>query len=136
VKKRLQGEIKELQKRAASCLSTLEGNEFPEKFEDVLKELDEKRTKLRDLKNAIMKANIQGGMFEKVLEMGELKSHIDFLRELEPKYGLEEGGFGSDPKRYISQWTAAAKNTAVQKTQQRINDLTDELDDFNGKTDI
>ena len=134
--KRLQGEIKELRKRASSCLSTLDGNEFPEKFEDVLKELDEKRTKLRALKSAVMKANIQGGMFEKILEMGELKSHIDFLRELNPKYGLDEDRYGSEPRKYVSQWTAAAKNTSVQKTQQRINDLTDELDDFNAKTDI
>lgn len=134
--KRLQGEIKELQKRSAQCLNTMEGNEFPEKFEDVLKELDEKRAKLRAIKNATMKANIQGGMFEKILELGELKSHIDFLRELEPRYGMVESHFGSDAQKYVSQWTSAAKNTAVQKTQQEINNLTDELDDFNAKTDI
>jgi cell fate (sporulation/competence/biofilm development) regulator YmcA (YheA/YmcA/DUF963 family) len=134
--KRLQGEVKELQKRASHCLNTIEGNEFSEKFEDVIKELAEKKTRLAVLKNGVMVANIQGGMFKKILELGELKSHIDFIRELEPQAGVAEARYGETPQKRISQWTVADKNKAVQQTQQRINDLTDELDDFNAKTDI
>jgi hypothetical protein len=75
-------------------------------------------------------------MFKKILELGELKSHIDFIRELEPQAGVAEARYGETPQKRISQWTVADKNKAVQQTQQRINDLTDELDDFNAKTDI
>lgn len=134
--KRLQGEVKELQKRASRCLNTIEGNVFEEKFEDIIKELAEKKTRLAVLKNGVMVANIQGGMFKRILELGELKSHIDFIRELEPQAGIAEARYGETPQKRISQWTVADKNKAVQQTQQRINDLTDELDDFNAKTDI
>ena len=134
--KRLQGEVKELQKRVSHCLNTIEGNEFPEKFDDLMKELTEKKGKLSALKNGVMAANIQGNMFKKILELGELKSHIDFIRELEPRTGLEEARFGDSQSKYKSQWSIAQKNAAVQKTQQKINDLTDELDEFNAKTDI
>ena len=134
--KRIRGEIKELQKRASQCLNTLEGNSFSEKFNELMKELVDKKIKLQTLKNGIMVANIQGDVFKKVLELGELKSLIDFLRELEPKTGLEEARYGSEGQKYISQWTVVEKNKAVQETQQKINKLTDELDEFNAKTDI
>ena len=134
--KRLQGEIKELQKRVSSCMNTIEGNEFTEKFDDLLSELSEKKLKLRTLKNGIMCANIQGSMFNKILELGELKSHIDFLRELKPQAGITESSYGETAQKKISQWTVASKNKAVQETQSKINSLTDELDDFNAKTDI
>jgi len=134
--KRLQGEVKELQKRASSCLNTIDGNEFSEKFGDILKELAEKKGRLSALKNGVMFANVKGDMFKKILQLGELKSFIDFLRELEPQAGVAEARYGETPQRRISQWTVVEKNKAVQQTQQKINDLTDELDDFNAKTNI
>jgi hypothetical protein len=134
--KRLQGEVKELQKRASSCLNTIDGNTFSEKFEDVIKELADRKSRLLVLKNGVMVANIQGNVFKKILELGELKSHIDFLRELNPQVAIVDNGYRAETTKHVSQWTVAEKNAAVQKTQQRINDLTDELDDFNAKTDI
>jgi len=134
--KRLQGEVKELQKRASSCLNTIEGNEFSEKFDELLTELAEKKLRLRTLKNGVMVANVQGDIFKKILELGELKSHIDFVRELEPKTGLAETSYGEAAQKRISQWTIVAKNKAVQEIQNKINELTDELDEFNAKTDI
>lgn len=134
--KRLQGEIKELQKRAASCLNTVESNEFSENFTELLNELSEKKAKLSTLKDGVMKANISGNMFTKILQLGEMKSTIDFVRELEPKCGINEDRYGDVKTKYISQWTVAAKNSEVQRLQSAINNLTDELDDFNAKTDI
>jgi predicted nucleic acid-binding Zn-ribbon protein len=134
--KRLKGEVKALQHRASSCLNTLEGNTFQEKFSDLLTELDAKKTRITTLKNGVMIANVQGSMFKKVLELGELKSHIDFIRELEPQEGLTEARYGSESQKHISQWNVAEKNKEVQKLQSRINALTDELDEFNAKTDI
>jgi chromosome segregation ATPase len=134
--KRLQGEIKELQKRASSCLNTVEGNEFSENFNEIQKELSEKKAKLSALKDGVMKANIAANMFAKILQLGELKSTIDFVRELEPKSGINEDRYGDVKTKYISQWTIAKKNSEVQRLQSAINNLTDELDDFNAKTDI
>ena len=134
--KRLQGEIKELQKRAASCLNTLEGNEFSENFKDVMDDIIIKKEKLRSLKDGIMKANINGNMFIKILQLGELKSSIDFVRELEPKIGFSESRFNMEKTKYISQWTITERNAKVQDLQAAINALTDELDDFNAKADI
>lgn len=134
--KRLQGEIKELQKRASSCLNTIDGNAFSEKFDELLTELAEKKLRLRTLKNGVMLANVKSDMFRKILELGELKSHIDFIRELEPQAGITENRYGEVAQKKISQWTVVAKNKAVQETQSKINELTDELDDFNAKTDI
>jgi cell fate (sporulation/competence/biofilm development) regulator YmcA (YheA/YmcA/DUF963 family) len=134
--KRLQGEIKELQKRASSCLNTIDGNEFSEKFDELLKELAEKKARLSYLKNGVMLANIGGDKFRRILELGELKSHIDFIRELEPQAGIAEARYGETAQKKISQWTVVAKNKAVQETQSKINEITDELDDFNAKTDI
>ena len=134
--KRLQGEIKELQKRASGCLNTVEGNEFPEQFHEVLSDLSAKRAKLSALKNGVMKANIAGDMFIKILQLGEMKSEIDFVRELDPKCGVSEDRYGDIKTKYVSQWTVAKKNTEVQRLQSAINSLTDELDDFNAKTNI
>jgi hypothetical protein len=134
--KRLQGEIKELQKRASSCLNTVEGNDFPEQFHEILTELSAKKAKLSTLKDGVMKANIAGNMFIKILQLGEMKSAIDFVRELEPKCGVNEDRYGDVKTKYVSQWTVVKKNTEVQKLQNAINSLTDELDDFNAKTDI
>ena len=47
---RVKGEIKEIQKRISKCLNTLEGNEVIEKFEDLMKLLQEKKEKLISLK--------------------------------------------------------------------------------------
>jgi predicted nucleic acid-binding Zn-ribbon protein len=134
--KRLQGETKELQKRAESCLNSLEGNEFSENFHELRALITANKMKLRSLKNGVMKANISGNMFEKILLLGELKSTIDFVRELSPKTGIAEDRYGDVKSKYISQWTVVGKNSEVQSLQQKINSLTDELDEFNAKTDI
>lgn len=133
---RIKGEIKELQKRASKSLNTFEGNEFSEKFDDLMKTLQEKRLKLITLKNGVMSANINGGVFEKILQLGELKSQIDFVRELEPKYGKAESRYGEAASTYISQWSETDKNKEVERIQAEINKITDELDEFNAKADI
>lgn len=133
---RVKGEIKEIQKRISKCLNTLEGNEVIEKFEDLMKLLQEKKEKLISLKAGIMSANVKGNMFRVIAQLGELKSHMDFLRELEPKKGTHLDGFRDTAMIYTSQWSETEKNQAVQKTQNEINSLTDKLDEFNSSTDI
>ena len=133
---RIKGEIKEIKKRISKCLNTLEGNEIIEKFDDLIKLLEEKTEKLISLKTGIMSANIKSDMFRVIVRLGELKSHMDFLRELEPKKGTQLDGYRDTAVRYESQWSDSEKNKAIQTTQNEINKLTDQLDEFNSSVDI
>jgi len=133
---RIKGEIKEIKKRVSKCLNILEGNEITEKFDDLMKLLEEKTGKLISLKTGIMAANTEGDMFKVIVRLGELKSHMDFLRELEPKKGSQLDGYRDTAVRYESQWSDGEKNRAIQTTQNEINKLTDQLDEFNSSTDI
>lgn len=133
---RIKGEIKEIKKRISKCLNTIEGNEFTEKFDILNKLLEEKTEKLVSLKTKIMSANVKNDMFKIIVKLGELKSHMDFLRELEPKKGLDISGFRESTITYTSQWSDSEKNKAIQITQDEINRLTDMLDEFNSSTDI
>jgi hypothetical protein len=133
---RIKGEIKEIKKRITKCLNTIEGNEVGEKFSDLMTLLDERVNKLISIKAGIMKANTDGDMFKVIARLGELKGHMDFLRELEPKKGVQISGYNDTQVRYISQWSDADKNKSIQTTQNEINKLTDQLDDYNASTSI
>ena len=61
---------------------------------------------------------------------------MDFLRELEPKKGTQLDGYRDTAVRYESQWSDSEKNKAIQTTQNEINKLTDQLDEFNSSVDI
>ncbi len=135
---RLQGEIKELKHRIQRSLSVLDENDYSVGYKEVTETLNERRQELMRLKIAIMHTNVKNGMFRVVLELGEMKAHIVYLREFNIRDGLvmNEGYGSSDKTKYKSQISEAQKNAMLQETQQRINDLTDSLDDFNAKTDI
>jgi len=133
---RLKGEIKELKKRISSSLNTVKGNDFEELFDTLDAELAAKTNEMMGLKEAVMKANIAGGVFGKILKMGELKSLLDFYRELEPKNGVQENWRNDIAIEYVSQLTRVRKNEIVSGRQQEINDISDELDTFNATTDI
>jgi len=135
---RLQGEIKELKKRMSAALSTMEENDFLEDFHSLKETLYEKINELMTLKTKIMMANINGGKFSTILAMGELKSYISFLKELDPKEGIQESRYSlnSNNSKYKSQLTIASKNSLIEDCQQLINDYTDELDEFNAITDL
>jgi|GEM_PF-2761009 len=135
---RLQGEIKVLKKRVASSLNTVAENEtFNESYIE-LTLLNEKIKKLVELKTRIMHTNVQHNMFHVILNLGELKSYIDYARELEPKHRMIKEGYGYDKEmtKFKSQLTVAERNKTVDECQELINKLTDELDDFNAKTDL
>jgi hypothetical protein len=133
---RLKGEIKEIKKRISACISTIKGNEFPEDFKILDALLMEKTSEMIQLKEAVMKANIAGNMFGKILALGEQKSMIDFLKELDPKKGIQESWHHDSQTEYDSQLTTAAKNALVEACQKKINDMTDDLDEYNATTSI
>jgi len=136
--KRLQGEIRELKHRIQRGLYALEENEFSANYEELNTLLHTRREELMRLKIGVMHANVKHGMFKVVLELGELKAHMVYLREFSIKDGIVlNDGYGNSEKiKYKSQVSEKVKNNAIQECQQRINDLTDTLDEFNAKTDI
>ncbi len=135
---RLKGEVRELKKRMSRCLNTLEDNEdFVESYKDLEKELLHKITMIINLKSIIMKANIDNNMFSVIVNLGELKSYMEYLKELEPKSGFNSLNDYSDKNaEFKSQLTIKEKNDKISECQKAINDLTDLLDDFNATTNV
>ena len=135
--KRLKGEIAELQQRISSTLSTLEENEYESDFKTLMATLDEKVEKLITLKVRVMERNIASGMFATILNLGEMKSRMEFLRGLNPVTGAVRGGYGQTEKdKYKSQLKPAEKTALIEACQRWINSMTDKLDDFNSETGL
>jgi hypothetical protein len=133
---RIKGEIKDLKHRMDRCINTVEGNEFPEDFQELWAAYHNRSVKLIQLKNAVMESNIKNGMFNHILRLGELKHYMEFLKELNIRAGINPDRFGDSSTTYISQLTVKAKMATIEKVQKEINDITDKLDDFNARMDI
>ena len=135
--KRLKGEIAELQQRISSCFSTLEENEYEADYNTLMKTLGEKVRKLITLKVGVMKANVENGKFTAILNLGELKSRLNFLSGLNPIVGSVRGSYGEGEKsKYKSQLLPAEKMAMIEACKAAINEVTDQLDDFNAVTDV
>jgi len=133
---RLKGDVKDLKRRMRKCLNAVEGNDFIENYNDIALIADKKVKRMIDLKNKIMKANTEHDKFETIIELGELKANIDFLRELDPKQGIDDDRYRDNNISYKTQLTAKEILNKIEETQKEIEEKTDELDDFNAKMDI
>lgn len=134
--KRLLGEINDVKSRTNEAVRTLEENEYLEEL-PVLKEmLSTKITQLVKLKTRIMHTNVKHGMYQVILELGELKSHIEYLRGLSVQSGAEMRGYSDSKLVYKSQLTPAEKRKMIEICQGKINELTDKLDEFNYSMDV
>ena len=137
--KKIKGEIQNIQNRIHSNISTVEENEFEEQYADLEKQLIEKTDELINTKNAIMEANIDNKMYKKILEIGELKSRINFLNSLEIKKGVVRDSYALrevTPSKFKTQLTNKDRGTKVKDLEERVHSLIDELDDFNATTPI
>jgi len=133
----LKGDIGELEARISSNISTIDGNEFEENFEELFGKLKEKIDKLVEMKMKIMKANVENGVYEKILRIGESKGLIDFLKNLEIKRGRKTVGYSEkDIVNFISQISVSERNKMVDAIKEQIIQATDELDEFNSSTNI
>ena len=93
---RLKGEIKDLKNRMELCLNTQQENEFDEDYNHLKDRLFIKIKEMIYLKAMIMKANVTLGMFPIIVNLGELKSYMDYLKELDPKVGKRSNSRYSD----------------------------------------
>ena len=133
---RIKGEIKDLKNRMERCLNALDGNDYTEDFQELWDKYNERTTKLIQLKNAVMESNVKTGTFNLVLKLGELKSYMDFLKELKVKDGLNIERYGDTVNKFHSQISEKSKRKTIEFVQKEINALTDKLDDINATTDI
>ena len=133
---RLKGKISDISSRMISCVSTINENEFTEDFNKLYNERKKLTEELIELKNKVMKANIEHGAFITILELAEHKSEIEFLRTLNIKQGTVSKTFSNEAMVYKTQLTVEEKNKRIDELQEKIDELTDRLDEFNAITNI
>ncbi len=133
---KLKGEISELNSRLQSSSTTLKDNEFEEKYNDLIDEMDAKKEELVDLKNKIMVANVNGGKYKQILTLGELKDYLSTVKNISVTNGVQARSYGEGTLEYKSQLTLADKRTQVKSLEERIEAIVDELDEFNATTEI
>jgi hypothetical protein len=101
-----------------------------EKIKTLQNELIETKTKI-----ALASAPIS----EKLAKMGELKAFMAWLTELPIREGIQRERYPLD-KTEPEVWEAfvghAERDQDVSNLQKQINDLQDEIDDFNAKTQV
>ena len=134
---RLKGEIKILDDRIRKCISCPESNGFIEDFEKLKHVRDTKVIELIDLKNKVMTANINNNKFYLIAALSELKNEIVLYKDLEIKQGLYKERYDvGGGVMFKTQITVEEKENHIEEVQNRIIELTDELDIFNASTDI
>jgi len=128
---RLKGEIKTLKIRIQSCVSTIKGNSFDENYDELMKKLYLKTEEMIEFKVKVMKVNVENGMFEKIVRLGEAKSMIEFTKSLDVRTGIIPKEYGEGFTEYLSQLSLDHKNQRIEELQTEIESMTEELDDFN-----
>lgn len=134
----LKGDIADLQVRIKESMRTLDGNDFPECFDELELQLVEKTDELIKLKVSRMKANIQAEVYEKILRLGETKGLISFIDSLNVKTGLDRGMAWNAEKTvtYKSQISVKEKQQRLAELKEKVRMLSDELDEFNAQASI
>lgn len=92
--------------------------------------------KLIRLKTAIQKAN--AGIADKLVELQEAKSSVAFWKGIPKKEGFFAPNYSD--KNELNEWKCVIppheSEEELKKTQDRINDLQDEIDAYNSVTKI
>ena len=100
--------------------------------------LEESLTKMEDLikfKAAIH--NTSAPIREKIFKLGELKNFIMNLNRLNTSEGKVRNGYGSDVVTiYVCDIDELEKVKLIEKTQEEIEQLQDEIDVFNATTEL
>jgi hypothetical protein len=137
-KNRLAGELTRLQKilqrensRRNDSTSTVDRAEV---WDSCINLTDQ----LSDIKGKICVANV--GIYPKLEKMSELKSRIAFIKMLSTRDGEEIERYGRSDEKIVYQWDAFLTESGVDDLvadyQSEINNLQDEVDDYNATTEI
>lgn len=90
--------------------------------------------KLIAIKQRIAAANAP--IAGKLVEMDELKSMISYLKGLDTTSEIKKEGYNGEAVLYEAVISAAETDAAAEELQKRVEDLQDELDEFNATTKI
>lgn len=142
IKNRLSGELAKLQAVAVQNNSVREDQKEGKTvvLENVWTEMAATRAALINLKGKIAVAS--SGIAEKLVKMAELKAEIAFLNSLAVKEGSEDfvTGYGSNASVKTVKWdsyiSAARKAELIREFQYIIDNLQDEIDEYNAVTKV
>ncbi len=133
-KNQLINEINKLKAKVKNHNSVVKGNEHTYDIPALLQQLDLKSQELVKLKVKLTQANAV--VQDKIYEIGERKAVITFYRNIPVKQGKASVGYNNELVEYEAQFKQKDKDEAIEKLEQDIIRLQDELDTFNYKTTI
>lgn len=138
VKNRLKSELHQLQDQIKQHNSYDARNAPVYNTSELLAELQAKAEELADLKARIEAASQP--IRKAILLVGEIKSQIALLKDLDTKHGkfTESGGWREEAKEleYVAQITRKDADDATAELLKKLEDLQDEIDRHNANTDL
>jgi hypothetical protein len=137
VKNRLTGQIAKQYEIIKRENSRRNDNTSTVNVEAEVAKLAELQDELITLKAKISTASIP--VFEKVIELKEVKGLVNFLKALSVREGVEKIAYGQNTVIDYT-WTAyinaEKRDSKVTELEKQINDLQDEIDNFNAVTSV
>lgn len=136
-KNKLVQELRELNTRLHANNSIIEGNERNYSSKETLTVIYNKINELTVLKTKIHRAN--GPIYDKIFLLSELKSLAQGLRSLDCTNGIAEDFYSRRSESQIVKTTEISvqeRDTEVKFLESRIEQIQDELDQFNATTTI
>ena len=70
----------------------------------------------------------------KILKMGELKSYIVIMKNLDVSSGIETERYATAAHEYESAISVKARDEMIEETERQVSELQDEIDKFNATT--
>lgn len=136
IKNRLAGQLKALEQRAQSNNSYKEGQQPSIDMNKTWMELTEVRQELVNLKGKIALATAK--ITPKLVALAELKSEITFYEDLNINEGTSRDYDGDKivSVKMINIIDNATKIAAVNELQKKIDNLQDEIDEYNASTSV
>ena len=133
-KKRLAGDIQTIKDLLETQNVKPKEQPFDYDVAELLTDLDKKMAQIIAVKAAIAVAN--QAIHEKIFKLAELKGIVTMLKALDTRNGVFKeggGGYGADAYdvEYVAQLGKTDVDQRVKDLETEINDLQDQLDEFN-----
>ena len=110
------------------------GNDRTISIDDLTAELSTSITKLINLKTEIAIANTK--IYDKIYTMSEIKSSINFFREMPTEHGERSGYVRDGYEIHDAAIKAEDVSTKISSLEEQLETLQDEVDQYNATTKI
>lgn len=138
VKNRLAGEISKLQEILKRENSRRSDNPSTVNCAEVYDQYQNTSRKLVQLKSSISRAS--AGIASSLSRLSEYKNQLNYLNSLPVRRGVETVLIGRDQEKLEYTWTTFLSREDIDHftadLQLQINDLQDEIDNYNSYTDV